>query len=1045
MTDIIKNIGLIKIELSLLILNESFFSNPWFNFVLVFSIVLIILFFLRYIKTLKYTLHLEKEYALKNNDLISSQLKYKYMFEDNQAVMLIINSDDGRIKSANKSAIEYYGYDESEIIGMPFSNIDHLYEVEYRPVRLYEKSYSQNFYTTQHKLGNGTLRDVELYFSLIPDNDDRIVFVIVHDINEKKLAEEAYIESEERYRILINNMRDGVFLMKSYKIQYLNVACAAMLGYKTEELINKYPKHLIHKEDIISGIRHIRNLLSGHKLSDEFEFRLIHKASGNTVYVSINLSLINYGGYAAFLGTVKNITIRKKQDEQLRKLSAVVEQSPISIIITDTDGFIEYVNPTFNQITGYSLHEVFKQKPSILKSGKMNLETYSEMWSKIKNGKIWNGELINKKKNGELYWVSSAVSPIKNNGVITHFIAMQMDISFEKYAIDEIEQQKNKITSLIDNLPVILFSLNEKLEFTLLQGKGLEQFNPELINLLGVNAKIVFENNIDIINDLNIVVKGESLKVIRHIMNHFFEIIYIPRFDKENVFDSIYGFAYDITNRVEAERALKESEERFRGIYENNTIAIYRTNLKGEFLLANNKMVELLGYESFDEIRNINESSKQFNIQFDRKLFLDLLRKDKIINGFESVWVRSNDDVVYIRESARAKFDSDGEIEYIDGVIEDITDKKKAEQELIKSEMKNRAMLNAVPDIIFEINIDGEILNSHFSEMEREEFELPRDMNNRNIKEIADVGFNRILFNYMYKALECNEVQHFEYTKDFINKSNYYEVRVIASGASTFIVIIRNITYMKESEKFLIAAKEEAEKSDKLKSEFLAQMSHEIRTPVNSILSFTSLLKEELINKVPDELKVSFDAIDNGGRRLIRTIDSILNMSQLQTGTYQPTYKLINLDTEIIKVAVGELTARARNKNLELNYVNQAKDSILYGDEYTLGQIFINLIDNAIKYTGFGKIEVVLYNNAKNEIQVDIIDTGIGISEEYIPQLFRPFSQEDRGYTRKYEGNGLGLALVKKYLDINFAEIFVESKKGKGSRFGIIFNKQKII
>ncbi|MGE5431875.1 MAG: PAS domain S-box protein [Syntrophomonadaceae bacterium] len=258
----------------------------------------------------------------------------------------------------------------------------------------------------------------------------------------------------------------------------------------------------------------------------------------------------------------------------------------------------------------------------------------------------------------------------------------------------------------------------------------------------------------------------------------------------------------------------------------------------------------------------------------------------------------------------------------------------------------------------------------------------------------------------------------------------------------SFTSVARDITGRKQDEEELLLAKEKAERSDKLKSEFLAQMSHEIRSPINSILSFSSLLEEELDGKMPEDLETSFSIIRNAGKRIIRTVDLILNMSEIQTGTYELLPKKFDLMKDILEKLHMEFSHQAREKGVELELENRTgkNDVRVFADEYTVGQIFNNLVNNAIKYTEKGKISVCIEQNKNEDLVVSIYDTGIGISEEYLPNLFKPFSQEQQGYTRKYEGNGLGLALVKKYCEMNNLSIEVDSKKGVGSVFKVIFN-----
>ncbi len=254
--------------------------------------------------------------------------------------------------------------------------------------------------------------------------------------------------------------------------------------------------------------------------------------------------------------------------------------------------------------------------------------------------------------------------------------------------------------------------------------------------------------------------------------------------------------------------------------------------------------------------------------------------------------------------------------------------------------------------------------------------------------------------------------------------------------------LIQEIEERMKIEKELIKAREKAEVSEKLKSEFLAQMSHEIRSPVHSILNFSELIKELISDRIHDETIIEcFNSIDNAGERIVRTIDLILNMSELQIGSYECIFKEIDLNNDILQHLYPEFSYKAKRKNLELLLKNKDEKLLVIVDEYSIIQIFVNLLDNAIKYTNEGKIEIESLHDDKGKIVIKVSDTGIGISEEFLPKLFSAFFQEQRGYTREYEGNGLGLALVKKYCELNDVEIYVESKKYVGTTFTLIFNK----
>jgi signal transduction histidine kinase len=228
-------------------------------------------------------------------------------------------------------------------------------------------------------------------------------------------------------------------------------------------------------------------------------------------------------------------------------------------------------------------------------------------------------------------------------------------------------------------------------------------------------------------------------------------------------------------------------------------------------------------------------------------------------------------------------------------------------------------------------------------------------------------------------------------------------------------------------------------KADKLKSEFLAQMSHEIRTPINVIMEYIQYINDSYGHQMDIEAQSCFDSINLASRRIIRTIDLILNMSELQTGNYEPVFIKIDLNSQVLQYLFYELQRKAKEKGIELIYKSDIVEAEILADEYSIIQTFANLIDNAIKYTKIGKVEIHLGKNGSGNIMVEIKDTGIGISKEFQARIFEPFMQEEQGYTRSYEGNGLGLALVKKYCDLNNASIEIESEKNVGSTFRVTF------
>ncbi|MBK8945990.1 MAG: PAS domain S-box protein [Ignavibacteriae bacterium] len=250
--------------------------------------------------------------------------------------------------------------------------------------------------------------------------------------------------------------------------------------------------------------------------------------------------------------------------------------------------------------------------------------------------------------------------------------------------------------------------------------------------------------------------------------------------------------------------------------------------------------------------------------------------------------------------------------------------------------------------------------------------------------------------------------------------------------------VARDITDNKRIELELLRSQKNAEKSDRLKSEFLTQISHEIRTPLNSLLGFASLIKLDLGDNITEDLTEAFQHMDLAGKRIFRTIELLIKISELHTDNYEPEFCRVNI-LELLEHLVEEYKPIAEQKNLILKLINSTESAELILDKKSIVDVFSNLIDNAIKFTRKGSVTIQLKQTLFNEISVSVIDTGIGISEKFIGYMFHPFSQETTGYTRKFDGNGLGLALVKQYCDLNKAEIFASSEKGVGSNFTIIF------
>ncbi len=267
-------------------------------------------------------------------------------------------------------------------------------------------------------------------------------------------VEESLRESEERYRLIADNTADTISIWDmDFNLIYISPSVQKLRGYSVQESLSHSLDHFLSPESVDKVKNIIRELISlpandGKESSKPslFELEQIHK-NGSIIQVEVSVSFIRDKDSSPIniLAVTRDITLRKHFEERLKVLSHAIEQSPAMIVITNTDGNIEYANPEFERVTGYSLSEVIGKNPNILKSGNNTDQLYKELWETITAGDVWHGELINKKKNGDLYWANVSASPIfSDDGIIKHFSGIQQDITAKKMIEEELIVAKER-------------------------------------------------------------------------------------------------------------------------------------------------------------------------------------------------------------------------------------------------------------------------------------------------------------------------------------------------------------------------------------------------------------------------------------------------------------------------------------------------------------------------------------------------------------------------------------------------------------------------
>lgn len=617
---------------------------------------------------------------------------------------------------------------------------------------------------------------------------------VLSDITERRKAEKAIADERILLRTLIDNIPDPIYVKDTLGRKLIsNKADLEVLGSTSENSVfgktdieSSYPGDASQTfNDDMWVIQTAQPILN--KLESFTDLK-----GTKRYYLTSKMPLTNDSGeIIGLVGVGHDITIQKQSEQKIIQLSKGIEQGPASIIITDVSGNIEYVNSKFTEISGYTLDEIKGKNPKILQSGYTTAKEYKKLWNTISSGNEYHTEIQNRKKNGELYWESALISPIRNEeGTIINYMSIKEDITSRKKTDLEILKlsvaiEQNPASVVITDTKGVIEYVNKK--FVAVSGYS----NQELI--------------------------GKVLRILK------------PGHTSDEVYIEIWNnlFAGNI----------------WKGEHQNRT-------------------------------------------------------KNKEIY-WESVQI---------------------------------------------SPIKNQ---------------EGEITN--------------------------------------------------------------------------FVVLSENISDRKKLEKDLIAAKEKAEESDRLKSAFLANMSHEIRTPLNSILGFSDLLTAPDLDTV--SRRDFANMISSSGNNLLSIINDILDISKIEAGQItliKNEFSAYGLISEIQR----EYSYKAISKGIEfrLNPKTDVQELIILSDESRIKQVLINFVGNALKFTNSGYIEIGV-DLIQNNIQFYVKDMGIGIPKEYHDKIFDRFRQVEAAQTRKYGGNGLGLAITKNLAELLGGKIWLESEPNVGSTF----------
>jgi PAS domain S-box-containing protein len=711
--------------------------------------------------------------------------------------------------------------------------------------------------------------------------------------------------------------------------------------------------------------------------------------------------------------------------ESEEKFRLLFSDSPLGIALVDPEGIIKEVNNSLLQVLSIRKEE-FIGKNFVQLISVYGLDA-QEQTSDFKNriaGKPSKREITFLSKDNKKVTITVQSSVIKSNDVIIGVLFILEDITERK----RVEGMLSETNQYLDT------RFNHAFES--LTGRS-------VIDVIGKPLEILFppdqvENSMELIRKTR---RGNQWEVVEIDVLHLDGSIKTVLWNSANLFApdgktliATIAQGQDITKRKKAQEELKESEEKFRDLFENANDLIQSADVNGRFIYVNKKWLMTLGYTE-DEVKSLTITDILRKDQIPHCMeIINEVRSGKSFEKVETVFMSKDGREIYVEGGANAKF-KDGKFIATRGFFRDITERKQAEQVLRDSEERFRA--------IFDCTIDGIII----ADIENKKFVIGNkaicNMLGYSIDEFKNLGVMEIHpqedLSFVVEQFEKLARKEIALAENIPMKrkdgSIFYadinSVSVTLAGKTYLLGSFRDITMRKQAQADLQVANE---KLNQIKSDFFEVTTREIRSPLTTIKGYMEMLSNRTFGEINDEQKKYLDIMLRNANQLDNIVSDLVDISSIESGDMTFTLEKTSV-SKMVNEAVEKIQSSANVKNIAVNVEIEDHIPDLIVDHDWIIQVIINILGYTIKFSPDKTTVNLRAKKQETDVLFEIQDQGMDIPKDKQKKIFKAFYKAEEGKSEEYSGGGIRLALSRGIVTIHGGKMWVESKDGKGSTF----------